>query len=212
MLCIAWQYLTGRCVATDFADRERVEWPPHPDRVFQTLVATWGERGEDPEERRALEWLESLGHPELVVPEPVPYPDKYRGPVKVYAPVNDIETTQKTYGEPMLSLLPERRDRKERYFPWIRVEDEPCALVWPEAEAGPRQQALERLCREVIRIGHSAQFGESGQWIRSKAAGSPGRLSVSRGQGNQVAALVRIPPLLDGPLRAMVCPLWMSLS
>jgi hypothetical protein len=58
----------------------------------------------------------------------------------------------------------------------------------------------------------TAQFGESGQWIRSKAAGSPGSLSVSRGQGNQVAALVRIPPLLDGPLRAMLCPLWMSLS
>src|ERR1035437_2794116 len=57
-----------------------------------------------------------------------------------------------------------------------------------------------------------AQYGESGQWIRSKAAGSPGSLSVSRGQGNQVAALVRIPPLLDGPLRAMLCPLWMSLS
>jgi len=57
-----------------------------------------------------------------------------------------------------------------------------------------------------------AQFGESGQWIRSKAAGSPGSLSVSRGQGNQVAALVRIPPLLDRPVRAMECPLLMSLS
>lgn len=158
MFCIAWQYLTGRCVATDFADRERVEWPPHPDRVFQALVATWGERGEDPEERCALEWLESLGHPELVVPEPVPYPDKFRGHVKVYVPVNDVESSQKTYGDPLISLLPERRDRKERYFPWIRVEDEPCALAWSEAEVGTHLAALEKLCAEVIRIGHSSSL------------------------------------------------------
>ncbi len=45
MLVIAWQYLTGRSVATDFADRQAAEWPPHPDRVFQALVAAWGERG-----------------------------------------------------------------------------------------------------------------------------------------------------------------------
>lgn len=158
MLCLAWQYLTGRCVATDFADREQVEWPPHPDRVFQALVASWGERGEDPEERLALEWLESLGHPELVAPEPVPYPDRFLGPVKVYVPINDLETKQKVYGDPMIALFPERRDRKERFFPWIRVEDDPCALVWRNAELGTYRTALERLCREVIRIGHSSSL------------------------------------------------------
>ena len=68
MLCIAWQYLTGRAVATDPVDRRRAEWPPHPDRVFQALVAAWGERGEAADERAALEWLCGLPAPEITAP------------------------------------------------------------------------------------------------------------------------------------------------
>ena len=68
MLAIAWQYLTGSAVAATVTDREEPEWPPHPDRVFQALVASWGERGGDPDERAALAFLETLGPPELVAP------------------------------------------------------------------------------------------------------------------------------------------------
>jgi hypothetical protein len=82
----------------------------------------------------------------------------------------------------------------------------------PYKDGFVRNLKIARIRRLAATDESIAQFGESGQWIRSKAAGSPGSLSVSRGQGNQVAALVRIPPLLDGPLRAMLCPLWMSLS
>jgi CRISPR-associated protein Csb2 len=31
-------------------------------------------------------------------------------------------------------------------------------LVWPDADIGPHRSALERLCAEVIRIGHSSSF------------------------------------------------------
>jgi len=155
MLVIAWQYLTGRCVATDFADRERAEWPPHPDRVFQALVASWGERGEDPEERKALEWLEALSYPQLAVPEIHDEPK----PVKVYVPVNDIESNQKVYGDPMLAMLPEQRTKKERYFPSIRVGDGICSLVWEEFEASASLHALlEQICSGVTRIGHSTSL------------------------------------------------------
>ncbi len=154
MLILAWHYLTGRCVATDFADREKAEWPPHPDRVFQALVAAWGERGEDPEERRALEWLEAQPFPQLSMPSPDDAPE----PVKVYVPVNDVETRQKTYGDPLLAILPAHRSRKERYFPHTRVGDSTCALLWPTSDAGDHLPVLARLCAEVSRIGHSSSM------------------------------------------------------
>lgn len=155
MLVIAWQYLTGRCVATDFTDREKAEWPPHPDRVFQALVAAWGERGADPAERNALLWLEKLGTPKLVCP---PLEDEERRPVKVYVPVNDIESSQKIYGEKLISLLPEQRDPKARYFPSVRVGDGICALVWEQADTAEHAEALTRLCAAVGRIGHSSSL------------------------------------------------------
>ena len=33
------EYLTGYAVATDPANREQAEWPPHPARVFMALAA-----------------------------------------------------------------------------------------------------------------------------------------------------------------------------
>lgn len=166
MLVIAWQYLTGRCVATDFTDRELAEWPPHPDRVFQALVASWGERGEDSEERKALQWLEQLAPPQLVAPDPVDQPK----PVKVYVPVNDLESKQKKYSDSMLKLLPEQREKKERYFPSIVVGDTICALVWPDADLQEYWQVLERICAGVVRIGHSSSLVRC--WVTQEIPGT----------------------------------------
>src|SRR5438045_2129482 len=69
-LTIGWEYLTGCCVATDPASRQRAEWPPHPGRVFMALAAAWfeteppnnaPERKEWVGEGNALQWLERLG-------------------------------------------------------------------------------------------------------------------------------------------------------
>jgi CRISPR-associated protein Csb2 len=168
MLAIAWQYLTGRCVAADFADRETAEWPPHPDRVFQAMVAAWGERGEDEAEHRALEWLESLDSPSLTAPEP---DDRPHG-VGAYVPVNDIETTprqwmQADYGDKLLAILPSQRSKKERYYPYTAVGDSICALIWREAEPGPYRPVLDVLCAAIIRIGHSMSFVRC--WVTDKA-------------------------------------------
>src|SRR5665213_1853689 len=147
MLSIAWQYLTGRCVATEFTDRQAAEWPPHPDRVFQALVSAWGERGESPQERDALVWLEQQGPPCLSVPEePVDRPE----PVKVFVPVNDIESpNRKEYGDPLIGLIPAHRPKKERFFPAVVVGDAVCALVWLEADVSLYRSALTNLCAAV---------------------------------------------------------------
>jgi hypothetical protein len=88
-LTIGWQYITGRCVATDPATRQRAEWPPHPGRVFMALAATWFETGEDREEGDALRWIEKLGDPQIALP---PGGSAFRRDVVLhYVPVNDTE-------------------------------------------------------------------------------------------------------------------------
>jgi CRISPR-associated protein Csb2 len=157
MLVLAWEYLTGRAVAADLAYRTKPEWPPHPDRVFQALVASWGERGCAADERAALAWLEERGAPDLVVPDDdlVSHPPA----PKVYVPVNDTEGRKRgAYKDGELALLPSNRARKERYFPSTLVGSETCALVWREADPGAHRPALERLAAGVNRIGHSSSL------------------------------------------------------
>ncbi len=158
MLSIAWQFLDGTYRATDFADRKAVEWPPHPDRVYQALVATWAERGKDQEEREALEWLETLGPPALAIPDTEDVPD----PVGVFVPVNDPEYASSrrnsgNYPDSLLGIMPDRRSKKLRYFPHVYVGDGTCALIWNDV-APDHISALSRLCHEVIRIGHSSSL------------------------------------------------------
>jgi len=154
MLAIAWQYLTGRSVATDYTDRRQAEWPPHPDRVFQALVAAWGEGGQDPAEEEALRWLEALGAPELSCPLNITAAD----PVRVYVPVNDIDGPLRgDYRPNDLKLLPSQRPRQPRQFPSVHVGESACALVWPAAEPS-HAEALSRLCAKVTRIGHSSSL------------------------------------------------------
>ena len=56
-LTIGIRYLCGRAMATHPADRQRAEWPVHPDRAFMGLAAAHFETGADAGERAALEWL-----------------------------------------------------------------------------------------------------------------------------------------------------------
>lgn len=145
MFALAWQYLSGRAVAKDIADGMEREWPPHPDRIFQALVAAWGEASEDRAEREALVWLEAQPPPHVAAPQECDEHGKDRGEalkgasVKVYVPPND--ETHKT--------------RKERYFPSTLVGDGVCALIWPSADPGGHAAALEALASRVTYVGHS---------------------------------------------------------
>jgi CRISPR-associated protein Csb2 len=91
MFGIAIELLAGRYAATAYNDRDHVEWPPHPARLFSALVATWG--GGEPlgetgaAERAALEWLEQLPPPDVLAD--AIEAAGLRKVVPVFVPVND---------------------------------------------------------------------------------------------------------------------------
>ena len=109
MLVLGIRYLTGYVVATDVADRRRVEWPPHPGRVFMALVAAHFQTSRDRTERAALEWLESLAAPQI-------HASGYfeRRTVTHYVPVNDKAGPS---AAPLQSTGGLTRDRQPRAFP-----------------------------------------------------------------------------------------------
>ena len=156
MFALAWQYLTGRAVATDVADRQKAEWPPHPDRVLQALVAAWGAAGGDAVVADALRWLMAAGEPEIAVPFDVVRPE----PVKTYVPVNDVAKAGSGYDyrEDPAGLLPSNRPRKERYFPAVIVGETCCALSWSAAPSPDHAAALKTLAEQVTHIGHSSSL------------------------------------------------------
>lgn len=84
MIAIDVELLTGRYVATRFDDRGEAEWPPHPARLFSALVATMNEQEVLADgSRRALQWLEQQGPPQVLASEAAP-----RTVVASYVPEN----------------------------------------------------------------------------------------------------------------------------
>jgi CRISPR-associated protein Csb2 len=162
MFAIAWQYLSGRVTAKEVDDHQKVEWPPHPDRVFQALVAAWGERACDPQERAALEWLEGQEAPRLSAPE-IGGDDLKRAVTQVFVPVNDVDSR----GKDGCRVLPEMRPRKDRTFASLHIGEETiCALVWPDADPTPAARAaLEGVCAAVTHVGHSRSLVR--MWVTS---------------------------------------------
>lgn len=151
MLALGIRYLTGCVVASEVADRRRVEWPPHPGRVFMALAATHFQTGEDPTERAALEWFEqTLPPPHIYAPKHVE-----RATVTHYVPVNDEAGPSNA---PVQSVVGFTRKRQPRAFARAWIEDDPVYLFWPEVQAGEHFPAIEKLCNKVTRIGHSASL------------------------------------------------------
>lgn len=162
---IAWEYLTGYAVATDPGDRDRVEWPPHPARVYMALAAAWFETKPEPDapghvhrehsmQGETLRRLEELGDPELFVPAQSLQAE--RSPVTVYVPVNDkLDSSPAT----LQSAPSMTRNRQPRAFPRRYVGQLPCSLRWADADklAG-HLDPLRTLCGLVTRIGHSSSL------------------------------------------------------
>ncbi len=85
MLALEVRLLAGRYAATQFNDRRKAEWPPHPARVYSALVAALyddPEHGQD--ERDALEWLAAAGPPDVIASEA-----SRRNQPETYVPTND---------------------------------------------------------------------------------------------------------------------------
>ena len=151
MFAFGLRYLNGwSMAAADGARKERVEWPPHPDRVFMALAAAWFETGEDLAEGAALRWLEALPPPAIKASEAAS-----RAATVSYVPVNDVQAG--------LALLPDRRSRQPRRFPVVIPDNPTVHLIWSEADLGAHRAGLERLAAKVTHVGHSASFVQA--WL-----------------------------------------------
>lgn len=186
MFAIAICYLMGWSMATHSADRERAEWPPHPDRVSMALAAAYYETDGSESERDALLWLERQGPPSMWASDAT-----YRETLTTYVPVNDESSWQNPerhrprpkrvpsvsdlsrlgnfndrinkLKESGLGVLPENRSRQPRQFPVSIPCDPTVYLIWPGDPLPDVRAGLDSLCGKVIRVGHSASLVQA--WI-----------------------------------------------
>ena len=73
MLAIRFHFLYPHFYAKDVRDPDRVEWPPHPDRVYAALVNAAYATLEPERFRPLLHWLASLTPPGIQAPEAHPW-------------------------------------------------------------------------------------------------------------------------------------------
>lgn len=188
MLIIEVDYLTGRAVASDRQSRSQAEWPPHPQRLFSAFVAAMYEGDFGEEAREALEWLESLEPPEMLVPE-----SARRACFETYVPVNDnnqqIVLNQRKgtlkYISAIDSGIAIGRDRKERFFPTVIPFDSIVQFVWRDIDTQQLDQhhsVLQSLCETVGYLGHSSslvriaiadELADLPRWRPRRATDSP---------------------------------------
>lgn len=167
MFALGIRYLNGWAMATHPSDRERAEWPPHPDRVFMALAAAHFETDGGPEERAALEWLEAQGDERPEEPHLTASDCFEREVVTSFVPVNDDSSPwneKKNKPHQPMQDLGIGRNRQPRPFPVAVPEDPVVFLIWPGAAlAEAHRAAMESLCRKVTSVGHSASLVQ--MWI-----------------------------------------------
>ncbi|MDR5683794.1 MAG: type I-U CRISPR-associated protein Csb2, partial [Armatimonadota bacterium] len=169
MLAVGIRYLNGFVAASEADARDRPEWPPHPARIFMALAAAHFQTGQAPEERQALEWLESLPPPSLRAPAHAP-----RAVVTHYVPVNDKPGDKTNPPTAVIQSVPQlARDRQPRSFARAWLDEDRVYLVWPDAVAPePVARALAALVTKVTRVGHSMSLVQ--MWIAApEEAGEP---------------------------------------
>jgi CRISPR-associated protein Csb2 len=154
MLTFGIRYLQGVAVGSH-GEHGRVEWPPHPARVFMAMVAAHYQTGAEAAEREALEWLEKQTAPEIHAPAAEPC-----RVVTQFVPVNDKAGPAKS----QMHSLPLTRHRIDRVFARASLASDTVMLHWRDAE--PTQSvrdALAALCGKVTRVGHSSSLVQ--MWV-----------------------------------------------
>jgi len=150
-LVLEIEYLSGACFAAVAPHNELPDWPPQPDRVFSALVATWGARGEDAAEARALEWLEKLPAPELAATDA-----NVRTAATVFVPPNDPRSDR---AKSARGVVPALRSRQPRRFPAAWPYEPVIRYRWSDARPDDATlAALERLARDTAYVGHSSSL------------------------------------------------------
>ena len=150
---IVWVEFLGAFGAADVSARNQVEWPPHPDRLFQALVDAAGGS-----EQAGLQWLEEQQPPSISCGEAVPL--KWGRDGTAFVPVNYPRAG-----------LPDEREKQPRVFP-MAFPRRPVAYVWPEPPASVFD-SLRKVAARVTHVGRSDSLAmvsvESGnvetQWV-----------------------------------------------
>jgi CRISPR-associated protein Csb2 len=151
VLAIEVEYLMGRSYATDFRDDRLPEWPPHPDRLFEALVAAYHD---DPfpedGERSVLRWLETLGAPQIAAGEA-----GHTSPVVNFVPTN--------YNGKSGSPHPDQRGRQPRMFPVQSPSSPIVQFIWPDAKVDETtSDRLRNLLARVPSLGRACSLVRMG--------------------------------------------------
>ena len=178
-LVLEVEFLTGVCRAAREPGDDAPDWPPQPDRVFSALVSAWAARGERPEERAALEWLEEQPPPIIHASDCTS-----RTTPDVFVPPNDLRESgaAATY----MKIMPDRRPRQPRRFPVAHPDIPLMALVWPVEPEPALFEALNAVAHCVGYLGHSASLARcrflSGEGAAQKLFAKPSRRRVYSGR------------------------------
>lgn len=165
MLTVDVEYLMGRVVASSYHDRQKVEFPPHPSRLFSSLVAAYEECVLGNDARKALEWLETLPDPSLYA-NPSTAANRGRDVLTTYVPVNDEayyapsrdkkDKTRIKSQPPISNGYALNRFRAERVFPTLTLDDPHVKFMWNTGnEARIYIPALRSIAEHVTYLGHS---------------------------------------------------------
>src|ERR1035441_5172753 len=136
--CITVRWLDDRYHGQLGRDGPR-EWPPSPFRLFQSLVAGAGRRGElDGEVGKSLKWLESLGPPVIVAPRA-----QAGQLITRFVPNNDGDK------------VPERQNRLagKTSCPTIMLDPPAIHYVWEVQGDGPELRGLIEASRWLTCLG-----------------------------------------------------------
>ena len=118
------------------------EWPPHPGRVFNALVAQAEPESND---RDALVWLENQLPPVVLATE------AKASSLEAYVPTNAVDAAKDTHQSHLGRMALPRA--------WHRSHPERAEIVlaWEAADAAPEiVSGLARLCRRVPYLGRAS--------------------------------------------------------
>lgn len=126
--------------AADVTARRKVEWPPHPDRLYQALVDA-----ALPADRPALTWIEQQAPPDVDCGFAVAL--QWGADGCTFVPTNyPIKSAA--------DALPDFRNKQARQFP-TAVPDGPVNYVWAADPPPPVFASLNRTVARVTHLGRS---------------------------------------------------------
>jgi CRISPR-associated protein Csb2 len=183
-MIITCEFLTSRYAAK--TTHIETEWPPHPARLFYTLVSALhvfqseDNEGGDADEREALEWLEELveefGHPHLLAAQSSQI--GVRKVVTHHVPANDPDPVTEKQANDVgrkPDHLPEYRRKSERQFPTLLLSKQTSQVhyCWPGVMPNERRRAsLLRIFDRVSYLGHSSSLVALGLSVDDSLASS----------------------------------------